>query len=347
MSLLLTPALVLLGQGIELKTDYPVERALKVRAETKIELETTAFSMEVDGEPMENRWGGGGGATTERVIAYVDTVVESEDGRPTKVTRKFDQVEMTGTMGSGDRAREIDRESPLEGETVVLVLDGDDVVAALEDGEPDDPSVLQGHHLRLPLDGLLPGADVEEGDSWEPEAAGLLEAMLLDIEGALFPRPTFDGGEGGEGRGGGRGGRGGGPGGGGTGFMATAEWEIEAELTSAREDVDGLECVVIEITCEADGDLPERTFGRGGRELSLAPYAPAFLAMLRDNTYEVELTGKLYFSVAAKRPVKLELEGEFTLETGFEREREGSTMTMSQTQEGELELVVTIEEAAQ
>lgn len=344
MSLLLTPVLVLLGQGVELKTDYPADRALAVRAETKIEVETTDFSMERDGEPMENRWGGGGGgSSSERVVAYVDTVVESEDGRPTKVTRKFGDVELTGSMGSGERARELDRESPLDGETIVLTLDGEDVVAELESGSPDDPSVLQGHHLRLPLDGLLPGAEVETGDTWEPEAGGLLEAMLVDVEEALFPRPTGDGG-GGEGRGGGRRG-GGGRGGGSAGFMRTAEWEIEAELTDAREDVGGIECVVIEITCEADGDLPERTFGRGGRDLSLAPYSATFAAMLRDNTYEVELVGKLWFSPAEQRPVRLELEGEFTLETGFERERDGSTMSMSQTQEGELELVVTIEEA--
>lgn len=348
MTLLLTPALLLLPQGNEIKTDYPAERTLKIVAETVTELETTNFSFERDGEPLGDRFGGGGGgSSTERVVEYTDTVLESEDGRATKVSRAFDDVEMTGSMGEGERARDFDRESPLVGETLILSADGEDVAAELDGGEPENPDVLKGHHLGLPLDGLLPEGEVEAGDTWEPEKDALLQALLMDIEGSLFPRPSFeDGGERGGREGGGRGGRSGRGGGSSTGFMMMAEWDIEAELLEATEDIDGIECVVIELECSADGDLPERNFGRGGRDRFLSPVATESLRT-QDNTYEVELEGKLYFSLEEKRPVKMELEGEFTLETGFEREREGSVMSMERTQEGEIEYTITIEEAGE
>lgn len=347
MSLFLTSAALLLSHsGVQLHTDYTPDRKLRVRAETKTEIETTAFSMERDGEPVEGRGGGGmGDSSTERVVVYVDSVVEAEDGAPKKVARHFEDVGMSGSMGAGDFQRDLDRDSPLEDETLILTLDGEDVSAELESGSPEDPAMLTGHHLELPLDALLPKGEVSPGDSWEPSGADLMEALMMDNESALFPRPSMDG-EGGGGRGGGRGGfRGGFGGGGGTSFMANAEWEIEAELTDAREDVDGVSCAVIELKAEASGDLPAPQFGRGRDREAAFAFAAASPWLPRDNTYEIELEGKLYFSVEEKRPAKLELEGEFTLESGMEGEREGVTFSTSSTREGKLEIEITVEKA--
>ena len=342
MLLLLSPALAL-AQGVELKTDYSAERSLLVRCETVTDLETTDFSMERDGEPFEGRGGGGGGSTSsERVVVYVDTVRANEEGAPTQVARAFDEIELTGSAGFGERSFDFDREGPLEGETLILTLDDGDVVAEIDGGEPDDPAVLEGHSLTLPLDGLLPDEEVQPGDSWNPAPAGLAQAILVDVEGALFPpEPRGEGGERG-GRGGFRGGRGSR-----TGFLKDAQWEVEATLAQGTEDVDGIECVVIELECEAEGDLPEPRFGRGRRERA---FGPALLPALpgeraTDNVFEVSLEGRMWFSVVEKRPVQLELEGAMTLETHFEGEFNGSTFSRSSTQEGEIEITVKIEEA--
>jgi len=345
MSLLLTPlALAFLSSGgVELKTQYTADKSLRVRAETSIEMETTAFSMERDGEPVEPRGGMGGGMTSERVVAYVDTVKAVQDGAPQKVARHFEEVESSGSFGSGEFQRDFDQESPLVDQTMILARDGDEIAVELESGAPENPEVLKGHHLELPLDALLPGREVAPGETWEPEGADLLEAMILDVESSLFPRPTEEEGGGpGGGRGGFRSGRGGGRG---IAFFSTAEWEIKAKLAESREAVDGLECAVIELTAEAEGDLPEPSFGRGRDRFSLGhSLHPWRVLGAADNTFEVALEGKLYFSVEKKRPVKLELEGEFTLETGFEREGDGVSMSMSRTDEGQIELSLSIED---
>jgi len=207
--------------------------------------------------------------------------------------------------------------------------------------------MLEGHSLTLALDALLPDEDVDSGDSWEIDKDALLRALGMDVESALFPRRAPEGGgEGRGGRGGGRGGFGGGGGGGSpVAFFKDADWEGKAEYSGSTEEVEGLECAVIELEFEAEGDLPERQFGRDRREFSFglkSPFGIGSLASVLESTYEVTLEGKLYFSLEEKRPVKLELEGEFTLETNREFDRQGSSMSMETTQEGEYEYTVTV-----
>jgi len=289
---------------------------------------------------------GGGGSETLRTVVYTDTVLANDEGSPTKVSRAFDTAEGSMTFGSGERAGERELESPLEGETLILELDEEgDVVAKMEDGsDPESSAMLEGHYLTLPLDAFLPeDAEVSSGDKWEPTGDDLKRVMLTDIEQALFPRPQMEEGgrEGREGRGGRRGGMGRG-GGSGLSFMRDAEWDATITYTDRTEDVDGVECVVLEVEFEAEGDLPERGFGRGGdRELSLAPFDAA--GALVESTFEVTLEGTLCFSLEERRPVKLELEGEFTLDTITDRDTERGNFHMERTVEGTIEHTVTVE----
>ena len=329
-----------------LNTDYTAERTLRIVSETTATVETTDFSFIRDGEPQDfgGRGFGGGGSELNREIVQLDTVMAHEDGVPTKVKREFDTVESTTSRAGRDgEMREVDADSPMDGETLILSLDDDgDAVAELESGDdPDEGSMLIGHSLSLALDALLPDEDVDSGDSWEIEKDALLRALGMDVESALFPRRAPEGdGEGRGGRGGGRGGFGGSRGGGSpVAFFTNADWEGKAKYTDSTEEVEGLECVVIELEFEAEGDLPERQFGRDRRE---SLFGPATTETVLESTYEVTLEGKLYFSLEEKRPVKLELEGEFTLETNREFDRQGSTMSMSTTQEGEYEYTVTV-----
>ena len=329
-----------------LTTNYSAERTLRISSETKAAVETTDFSFIRDGEPQDfgGRGGGAGGSELSREIVQLDTVMAHADGAPTKVKRSFDTVESTSSRAGRDgEMQEVDADSPMDGETLILSLDDDgDVVAALESGDdPDEGSMLIGHSLTLALDALLPGEDVDSGESWELDKDALLRALSMDVESAIFPRRAPEGGGEGRGeRGGGRGGFGGGRGGGSpVAFFKDADWEGKASYSGSTEEVEGLECAVIELEFEAEGDLPERQFGRDRREFS---FGPESLASVLESTYEVKLEGKLYFSLEEQRPVKLELEGEFTLETNREFDRQGSSMSMETTQEGEYEYTVTV-----
>lgn len=324
----------------DLSTDYTADRTLQVAVETEVAVETTHFAMERNGEPVEGRFGGGGGGSEmSRSVVHTDQVLAHEDGVPTRVRRVFEEVSSTMSVEERDGSRDFDSESPLDGETLILTLDEDgDVVAELEQGAPDRLGALKGHSLRLALDALLPPDEVDEGDSWEPSGDDLLRAMLLDVEQALFPTPVREeGGEGGRGRGFRRGGRQGSP----LSFFKLAEWDTEAELTDQTTRVAGLECVVIELQFEAEGDLPERTFGRDPERF--ASLSGASVTAI-ESTFEVELEGKLFVSLESKRPVKLEIEGEFTLDSNTEFSSGDMTMSIERTQEGTIEHSITVTE---
>lgn len=334
------PALTLLFVPAgALSIDYTQERTFEVSIESTITSETTHMSMEIDGEAMEGRGMGGGGSETTREISYTERVVEHEDGKPTTVKRTFDTIGGMASMLMGEESRDMDIESMMEGKTVIVRSDDGDIVTELEDEEADVESMLEGHQLVNLLDGLLPEDDSRQ---WEADLAALKSALLLDVERALYPRaPREEGGRGERGEGGGRGRGRGGRGGGGSalGFLNNAEGTVEASIAEETEEVDGIECIVIELSFEADGDLPEQERrGRGGFAwMELAP-----TERLLETTFEVEIEGKLFFSVEEKRPVALELEGEYMLDTQTERETGRGYMVMERTQEGTLEHTITI-----
>jgi hypothetical protein len=354
MTRILTPALAgltLVVGAAELNTRYDTERKLTVSIETSQTMETVASEMTRDGEPMEGFGGrsGGGGTESSLECTYTDTLLSADEGAPTRMEREYGDVTRTTTVGFGEESRDMDRTSPLDGETLSLHVDGDgDTIAKLkDDGDPEHDDMLKGHSLALPLDGLLPEDEVSEGDSWEPDAAAILTALGLDVQGALFP-PEERSGEGWGGRGGGRGGRSwGGSGGGSLRYLNDADWDSEATLTDRTETVQDLECIVIELTFETEGDMPERSFGRGrDRDRSFSAWENPFTLenseRLIESTYEVEIEGHLFYSLAEQRPVKLVLEGEISLETNTEINRDEFSMTIYRLQEGTIEHTVEI-----
>lgn len=332
------PALtLLLIPAADLSIDYTAKRSIEVSIETEYVSETTDMSMEIDGEPVDGggRFGGGGGTEFTREVVFTETYLEHDEGVPTKVRRSFDTVEGSSTVMFGEESMDNDIESPMEDMVLIITLDDGDVVAEVEDGgDAERSEMLEGHSVENLLHGLLPEGD---DDSWEPESAGVAAALLLDIESALFPRPEPEEGGGERGRGRGRGMRGG-MRGSPMGFLREAEWETEASLTDRSEDVDGVECAVIELTFEAEGELPERGFGRG-RDRSFGMAAPE---LVLESTFEAELTGYLYFSIEESRPVQLELEGEIIQDTLTERDTPNGSFRMERTQESTLEHTITL-----
>jgi uncharacterized membrane protein YgcG len=342
--LLLTAGALACGQA--LTTDYSQASRLRVDVATTLSMETTAFSMERDGEPVENPRGGGGASTTEkRHVVQVDEYLEQADGRPTRVRRTFESVSFAGSMEFGDQSREMERESPFDGIVVELVVDEDgDVAAKVTEGSAPDDELLEGHQPDLALDALLPSGAVEVGDSWDLSGDEVVRALGFDVTDKLYPRPERSEGEGGrEGRGGGRGR--GGFGGGGLStvrLFSMGEWEGSATLDSLTEEHDGQTCALIKIELECKGELPEEDFG-GGRGRGRGGYlnGPALGSMVA-NEFQIEAEGKLYYSLADKRPIAFEIEGKLAVERRTERNSERGSMVISTSQEGTFTQTVSI-----
>ena len=326
---------VAVAVGESLESRYPEQRKLRIDSSVEFTLETTDSAFERDGEPMENRFGGGGMSTEgSRRVVTVDTVLESEEGAPRKVRRVFERVEGGSTMFFGENERDTDLESPLLDLALELTLDDGEIsVEVVEGSEPSRSESLEGHRLELAFDALLPEGEVDEGDSWELEPAAVARALGTDLESALFTRPER--GEDGGGGGGGRRGRGGRGGGGSVpGVLAQAEWDARATFTDEVVDHEGVACRVIEVAFEADGELPEPERGGGGRRgRALGEELPAGAEVV-ETTFEVELEGRLLFSLEEQRPVHFEVEGSISIESEREMERQDSTIRIYNLQEG-------------
>jgi hypothetical protein len=319
-----------------------VERKLRVDSKTRVEMETTEFSMQRDGEPVERGGFGGGQSSSEvRTLSYTDDVLELADGRPTTLRRSFEtaQLERVTEVGEDSRADSID--SPLADTVLELTLDdeGDVVASVIEGSEPDDSAWLEGHHLTLAVDALLPPGEVAAGDEWELDGAAILAGLGLDHE--IFPpsaRPEGGAG-GGEDRGGGRGRRvgfGGWGGGSALRMFSMGEWEGKATFTGEESGENG-SFGVIELELKSSGDLPEPERGAGGgrrRGGFLSAGSPGTEGLI-ESSFEIKLEGKLLFSLKDKRPALLEISGTIATERDTERTFNETTMTIHSAQEGE------------
>lgn len=346
-SALLCSSLLLLP-GQRLATKYTAESKLSVDTRFEASLETTEFTMERDGEPVEGRGFGSGGTTVKRHSQWTDHVLTVADGKPTKLRRTFDELEQTTSMRMGENEREVEADAPLEGVTIELTI-GDDgkVASAVVDGtEPSDSALIEGHELTLQFDALLPGEAVEPAASWELDKDAIRTALGVGLQEKLFVRAQDAAVEAGAERGGGRnGGRGGGNRN--ARLFELADWSGKGIL-KGEEDVDGVACWVIELELKGGGELPTPEARAGGRrgggapELALAGFAERAI----DNPFEIELEGTLKFAKGDQRPVALELEGSARLETNMERTMQESTMRIHTVQEGKIELKVGVTAAA-
>ncbi|MEO6708531.1 MAG: hypothetical protein ABIP42_03085 [Planctomycetota bacterium] len=336
--ILLTCA-ALFAAGTQLATDYSADKGFKVEFESSLSMKTTSSSMERDGEPVEGRGMGGGASSQSRKAVYVDKIVAAKEGKPSKITRAFETLSGSSTTTRGEEETTRDLEPPLSGVTLSLErAENGDVTAKVAEGKaPSDEALLEGHHMELALDALLPDGEVSDGASWEPSKDAVRQALMLDMEKVLFPRPPPSEEAGGGGGGGGRRGFGGGGGGDGR-LLDMAEWEAKATLTEEKAEKDGVACRVIAIELKAKGDMPDPPMGgRRGQVFGMESGSSVL-----GNTYKIELEGKLYFSTAEKRPVALEVEGSMSQETDREFEREGSTTRMRSTREGSYKQTVSI-----
>jgi hypothetical protein len=313
-------------------TDYSSKRTLNIVRSASLEMETTEFSIERDGEPIGSNFMGGSSSLEERTIEESFTVLEQTEGRPTRVRRAFETITRDTTSEMGEETMESSSEGPLQGVTIEVFLEDDEVLAEVVDGdEPDDEAVLEAHSLTLTLDGLLPEGEVEEDDAWDLESDAIRTALGLDLEDAYFPREERteeeDGGEGRRGR---------------RGSWRTSrssamrpllglEWSGEATYEGETEH-DGVTCMEFALEIEAEGELEDPSFG-GGRRGGRAPQ-PVLGAAPLETTITVELEGRLLFNAEDGLPVLLDLEGTVESVRHSEMDRGESTITTHMVQEG-------------
>ncbi|MFT5049968.1 MAG: hypothetical protein ACI8QZ_001361 [Chlamydiales bacterium] len=329
--------------SVDVATEYTTERGLRIEVTSEFHMETVDFSMTRDGEPVERSWDGGAGSDAKRSVVMIDTVVTEEDGRPTIVRREFESVVSEMSMSMGDDEREIEQECPLDGVTLELASDGDQVTAEVVDGSsPDDTKLLEGHSMTIALDALLPGTEVEAGDSWEISGEDLAHALGFDIDDKLFPRPARE--ETGGREEGGRGGRGMTPAQG--QYFRFGDWEVEATLGSEPEDYEGQDCYVITVAGQASGELPERERGgeRGGQRGGGRNGAIGLLSSsaLIETTFEAAMEATLYISVDGRHPVHFELQATFDEDMLREMERGDRVLAISSMREAEFEYSVDV-----
>jgi hypothetical protein len=332
MSLIRVSALCALGLPFfapSLSTDYTQRRSLRIEVETSLEMETTSFEMMIDGEPMERAGMGGQASEEARVFTIIDEVLADDEGRPTEVRREFETVERETLRVMGEEELVDEASGPLDGVTVLLTSEDDgEVEAEVENGSVDDDELLAGQHLELACDAFLPEGELEVDDSWDLESDAILRALGLDLEAVWFPVSQDGDADGGWRRGRGSRGRSS------FGLLVEADWEGTATLASLEEEYEGLSCVLIELELEASGDQEEmeRWGGRRGRG-GAAGFVGSVSAPL-ESTYEIELEGRLLFSLEQGRPLLLEIEGDVSTERTMERNSERGDFSMSSTQEG-------------
>lgn len=340
-SLALVP-LTLLAAGISLTPRYDEKRVLRSEVETSLSIETTEMTMERDGEPMPSRGGGGGKSEAEFKEVHVDEIHSVLEGRLMKVKRTFEELSGSRTSTRGDETRETEIESPIEGLSIVLTPDGDDVsVEVVEGKKPADEKAFEHEHLASFLDGALAPSDVEEGATWELGKEQVLALLRADVHRGLFPPPPREdegNGEGGGRRGGARGGRGGND----MALFVMADWKGKAKLASASEEIDGVTCAVIELELDASGELemPEGGMRPGGRRGGM--FEPEAAPRL-GSEYDISLTGKLVFARKERRVVSLDVEGKLSTTLDQEGEgRDGGTFKVHMKREGKFELKVKV-----
>lgn len=339
----LAPGLGTLAAGLGalqvLSTDYTRDRTLTVSVDATTRTEVVANDVTIDGEPIDRggRGGemGGGPSSSARSYAWTDTVVAHEKGAPKKVRRAFGTVSGSRVATARGEDRTIELESPFS--DAVLLIDATESETKVEvvEGDAIPSEQLAVLEPALGLDRLVPSDDVAPGASWELEGADFLAAVGAKLEAQLFRRPAPAGeGERGRGEGGGRRGFRGGSGGGDLGVMESGDWTIKATLAEETEEVDGLECMLIEIDAEVSGELPEMggPGGRGGRDRAFGAELPLADGAPRANTYEAEFEARLHWSVAEARPVRLVVEGVMTTVMDNEFETERGVMAMHREQ---------------
>jgi len=276
--------------------------------------------MELEGRPEMS-------IQSTEMIAITDTYTAVEGGRPTKLTRFFDELARSRSQEFDGESIESEETSELEGKSVLFEWDGDEEsyeVRFSEDDEDADEDLLADLFGDADLLGFMPKEEVEEGDTWSVElidyrrlfsASG--DLVFLDEEGESSKDEIDE--------------------------LLDDNLEGEIECTfGGVEDVDDVLMALIEFTVEIESDA--ETSGDLGID---DPEVSSGVEVSEISTSS-EFEGTIYFNLRAGHIASVEIVGEteFNISEGVEIElHSGETFNQMQTMvfEGELEVEITFE----
>lgn len=293
----------------------------------ELELDELELALTVDGEDHELEAPEVSMTISEtEAITFTDEHLAVDDGRTTKVKRKFDALAETSGRASTDPEGESSEESEegeseLEGHSVVLTRDADDEVWAAEYAEGDedgDPELLAELEHHADLVDFLPAGDVAVGAEWSVPVAAFLH--LSSPSGELHIETPSDAEDDDE------------------GYSEQFEENLAGEITATLDRVeDGVAYVALTFDLTSEVELEGSEEVEEGMTVETS----------RKLDFEFELEGTLAWHLEQGRAVSCDAEGA----VGFDSiqrntsEQGGASVVFTQTQrfKGTLKLTAAIE----
>ena len=265
-------------------------------------------------------------ASFERELVVLDEYVTSEGGRPTELVRRYESLAIANRVDASEDGREDNASGTLGSELESAAVkftwddDGEEYTAEFhgDDADDYDADLLEGLWEDCDLRSLLPAGEVEVGDEWELDAAGLAPVLRPggDLRFSLDPDDVE-----------------GDPEGIILSCFWSAAWAADSVEGSAsaryagavEEDGRELAEIALEVDLTAGGE-PLDTFLRLANEIESGFVEDASEFSME---YAIEGEGRLLWDLEAGRLHSLELEGESTAELLFVLEPDfgGESMT--------------------
>lgn len=264
-------------------------------------------------------------ATTKFVVGVTDEYLAVEGSRPTRLSRTYDEISLSSEVASsnammGDSNAEMTGSSELQGVRVEFRWNGDEYVAAYPEGVDGDEDLLEGLTAQLDFEGLLPSAEVSEGDTWsiDPQELRVCFApggdVKIELESSdeamsgMGQQPTPDQ------------------------FIGDLEGEVTGEYAGTRT-VDGVEVAVIKVTAEVSSnrDLSEMAGDMMGDAMEEQGIEMDIESM--DSEFSFEGEGQLLWNLGAGVVHSFELSGEVTqtIDTSMQISAQGRDMAIEQS----------------
>ncbi|MGD2018721.1 MAG: hypothetical protein PVJ89_11430 [Planctomycetota bacterium] len=319
-------ALALLAPAAPL-ADTPavgVEAGTKITKtyENVLELELQSISIEFGDQEQEVPEEGLPEVTIrdDEQITFTDEYLAVDGGRATKVARTFDELSDSSSQTvslpdgeGGEDSRE--GESELTGTTVVFTWDEDEEEYSAEFGEEEeaDEDLLEDLEGDADFVFMLPGEEVEVGDSWELEASAF--TMISSPSGDLKIDSEEDDDDDGE-------------------FGEQFEDNLSGDFEVTLEEIeDGVAKMtfegVVETEIEMEREAPEE--------------APDGLEFSQTYEFSFDVSGTLLWDMERGIATSMELEADVEMNTANVQSNGDMTLRQIQYFEGEYTATATFE----
>jgi len=309
------------------------------REVTELDVERGVIDMAGEEEQLPDDFGLA--VRTERVVVLSDEYVAVSGGRPTRLKRTFDRIDLALTVEESHsdeddpQATDATGASELEDLTAVFTWDdGEGQYGVAFEDDDGDEDLLAGLEEDADLRGFLPAGEVSEGDEWEvplealarvlrPGGDLLIELDLDDVEGeeASVVFCSF------------------------WNAAATAEeleGEVDARYAGLVEE-DGRELARIELAVKLRATREVLELARGILEAAGVDSEEVGMLDSMEVTYELDGEGVLRWDRDAGRVAALRLEGDVVLTFAISGEDEGESLRMELGFAGRTELTLETE----